>query len=717
MQHKTQLTLSFLLSQVLLLACAEDLECIPGFQQKVFYIEQPFEFTEDQPVLNLEFDDCKGNNKLNFEVSNPDFKVEHDGSLVALKNISEAGRALFIHARSEHAEDMAEILIVGANEKHGALKDIFKIEGNLGIPRQKRAILATPILIPENQRPPFPRSVGKVISSEGTEGAKFRLSGRGVDQDPKGIFRINEISGDVSVTRALDREAIANYELEVEVTDISGKTIDGPVRLDISVIDQNDNRPMFREGPYVGHVMEGSPTGTTVMRMTAFDADDASTDNALLRYNILKQTPTKPSPNMFYIDPEKGDIVTVVSPVLLDRETMETPKYELVIEAKDMGGLDVGLTGTATATILIDDKNDHPPEFTKKEFQATVKEGVTGVIVNLTVGDQDDPATGAWRAVYTIINGNPGQSFEIHTNPQTNEGMLSVVKPLDYEISAFHTLLIKVENEDPLIPDIAYGPSSTATVQITVEDVNEGPVFHPNPMTVTKQENIPIGSVVLTVNATDPDTLQHQTIRYSVYKDPAGWLEINPTNGTIGTMAVLDRESPYVQNNIYTALFLAIDSGNPPATGTGTLHITLEDVNDNVPSLYPTLAKVCDDAKDLRVVVLGASDKDLHPNTDPFKFELSKQSGPEKLWRITKLNNTHAQVTLLQNLKKANYNIPISVTDSGKPPLTNNTELKLQVCSCKKSKMDCSATDALHISVTLIILSLFSLFCKCFPEL
>ncbi|XP_042732912.1 cadherin-13 isoform X1 [Lagopus leucura] len=716
MQHKTQLTLSFLLSQVLLLACAEDLECTPGFQQKVFYIEQPFEFTEDQPILNLVFDDCKGNNKLNFEVSNPDFKVEDDGSLVALKNVSEAGRALFVHARSEHAEDMAEILIVGANEKHGALKEMFKIEGNLGIPRQKRAILATPILIPENQRPPFPRLVGKVISREGTEGAKFQLSGKGVDQDPKGIFRINEISGDVSVTRPLDREEIANYELEVEVTDLSGKIIDGPVRLDISVIDQNDNRPMFKEGPYIGHVMEGSPTGTTVMRMTAFDADDPSTDNALLRYNILKQTPTKPSPNMFYIDPEKGDIVTVVSPVLLDRETMETPKYELVIEAKDMGGHDVGLTGTATATILIDDKNDHPPEFTKKEFQATVKEGVTGVIVNLTVGDRDDPATGAWRAVYTIINGNPGQSFEIHTNPQTNEGMLSVVKPLDYEISAFHTLLIKVENEDPLIPDIAYGPSSTATVQITVEDVNEGPVFHPNPMTVTKQENIPIGSIVLTVNATDPDTLQHQTIRYSVYKDPASWLEINPTNGTVATTAILDRESPHVQNNIYTALFLAIDSGNPPATGTGTLHITLEDVNDNVPSLYPTLAKVCDDAKDLRVVVLGASDKDLHPNTDPFKFELSKQSGPEKLWRITKLNNTHAQVVLLQNLKKANYNIPISVTDSGKPPLTNNTELKLQVCSCKKSRMDCSASDALHISMTLILLSLFSLFCKSFSE-
>lgn len=59
----------------------------------------------------------------------------------------------------------------------------------------------------------------------------------------------------------------------------------------------------------------------------------------------------------------------VIFPFLLIFQTMETPKYELVIEAKDMGGLDVGLTGTATATILIDDKNDHPPEFTKKEVR------------------------------------------------------------------------------------------------------------------------------------------------------------------------------------------------------------------------------------------------------------------------------------------------------------------------------------------------------------
>ncbi|CAD7689203.1 unnamed protein product [Nyctereutes procyonoides] len=536
------------------------------------------------------FSDCKGNNKLHYEVSSPYFKVNDDGSLVALKNITAVGKTLFVHARTPHAEDMAELVIVGGKDIQGSLQ----VTQPFGINRVHRGTLVS--------------------------------------------------------------------------------------------------------------------TWTTVMRMTAFDADDPATDNALLRYNIRQQTPDKPSPNMFYIDPEKGDIVTVVSPALLDRETLENPKYELIIEAQDMAGLDVGLTGTATATIMIDDKNDHSPKFTKKEFQATVEEGAVGVIVNLTVEDKDDPATGAWRAAYTIINGNPGQSFEIHTNPQTNEGMLSVVKPLDYEISAFHTLLIKVENEDPLVPDVSYGPSSTATVHITVLDVNEGPVFYPDPMTVTRQENISVGSVLLTVNATDPDSLQHQTIRYSVYKDPAGWLNINPINGTVDTMAVLDRESPFVHNSVYTALFLAIDSGNPPATGTGTLLITLEDVNDNAPFIYPTVAEVCDDAKNLSVVILGASDKDLHPNTDPFKFEIHKQAVPDKVWKVSKINNTHALVSLLQNLNKANYHLPIMVTDSGKPPMTNITDLRVQVCSCKNSKVDCNAAGALHLSMTsLLLICLFTL--------
>ncbi|KAG8562808.1 hypothetical protein GDO81_015821, partial [Engystomops pustulosus] len=524
-----------------------------------------------------QFDDCQGNEEVQYEVSNPDFKVEPDGSLIALRNVTENIRVLFINARSLHSDDMAEVKILGKRDRHNSIKNMLKAPRHLALLRHRRSIVAPPISIPENQRTPFPKIVGK---------------------------------------------------LRVETTDENGKTIEGPVDLEVIIIDQNDNRPIFKEGPYVGHVLEGSPTGTIVMNMLAFDADDPTTDNAVLRYNILKQTPDKPSPNMFYIDPEKGDIVTVVSPALLDRETLIAPQYELIVEAKDMAGLDVGLIGTATATIVIDDKNDHPPEFTKKEFQATVKEGVTGVMVNLTVNDKDDPSTGAWKAVYTIINGNPGQSFEIHTNPNTNEGMLSVVK------------------------------------------------------------------------------------QFSMLKDDAGWLSINPVNGTVNTTAPLDRESSFVHNSTYTSLILAIDNGTPPATGTGTLQITLGDVNDNAPYIYPTSAKMCEDSKDLNVITLGAWDKDLHPNSDPFKFELGKQSTSDKSWKITQLNNTHAQVSLLHNLKKANYNLPLVVTDSGKPPLSYSTDVTIQVCSCKKGKVDCSSADAPHVSMAVVLMfTLYSLFC------
>lgn len=74
------------------------------------------------------------------------------------------------------------------------------------------------------------------------------------------------------------------------------------------------------------------------------------------------------------------------------------------------------------------------------------------------------------------------------------------------------------------------------------------------------------------------------------------------------------------------------------------------------------------------------------------------------------LADTHALVSLLQNLNKANYNLPIMVTDSGKPPMTNITDLRVQVCSCKNSKVDCNGAGTLHLSLSLLLLfSLLSL--------
>ncbi|KAK3548777.1 hypothetical protein QTP70_020657 [Hemibagrus guttatus] len=161
--------------------------------------------------------------------------------------------------------------------------------------------------------------------------------------------------------------------------------------------------------------------------------------------------------------------------------------------------------------------------------------------------------------------------------------------------------------------------------------------------------------------------------------------------------------------------------GNPPATGTGTLIITLEDENDNAPYVVPSVVRVCEDAKEVNVAVIGARDKDIHPNTDPFKIELGKQLGLEKTWRMSKINsesqfsldqtytNTEPPIMLLHSLKRANYNLPLVLTDSGFPPLTNNTELKVQVCTCKKNRMDCNGVGSLRTNLLLLGLHLFSI--------
>lgn len=76
-------------------------------------------------------------------------------------------------------------------------------------------------------------------------------------------------------------------------------------------------------------------------------------------------------------------------------------------------------------------------------------------------------------------------------------------------------------------------------------------------------------------------------------------------------------------------------------------------------------------------------------------------------------SDTHSQIMLLHSLKKANYNLPLVLTDSGVPPISNNTELKVQVCTCKKNRMDCSRAGSIQTNLLLLLgLVLLSILCK-----
>ncbi|CAF96546.1 unnamed protein product [Tetraodon nigroviridis] len=543
-----------------------------------------------------------------------------------------------------------------------------------GLRRQKRDWVIPPINVPENSRGPFPHMLVRIRSDQDKDvGIRYSITGAGADQPPSGIYNIDPISGNMFVTQPLDREDRASFHLRAHAVDMNGNQVENPIELYIYVIDMNDNRPEFQNQVYNGSVAEGSKPGSSVMQVTATDSDDSTTANGMVRYRILSQTPHNPIPNMFTINSETGDIVTVSAG--LDREKVS--QYTIIVQATDMeGNLNFGLSNTATALISITDINDNPPELTVRTFSGEVPENKVNVVVtNLTVVDRDQPHSPNWNAVYRIVGGDPTGHFTIHTNPITNEGMLTVIKPVDFEMNRAFGLTVVVSNQAHLASGIQSSLQSTAGVTISVQDVNEPPVFPVNPKMIRFEEGVPAGTTLTVFAAQDPDRFIHQIVRYSKLSDPANWLKINRTNGQITTMALLDRESMFVKNNVYEATFLAFDngkSGSPPASGTGTLQIYLIDVNDNAPELIPREAQLCDRPRPNSRINITAADGDADPNVGPFVFELpSFPASVRRNWTISRLNGDYAQLKLrLSYLEAGVYDIPVIVSDSGNPPLS-----------------------------------------------
>uniref|UniRef100_A0AAX7VEE0 Cadherin domain-containing protein n=1 Tax=Astatotilapia calliptera TaxID=8154 RepID=A0AAX7VEE0_ASTCA len=646
----------------------------------------------------VSFLDC-GGGEVWFQVEDKhDFSVNEDGGVYALHHLNLLGKekAVLVYAHDLHTKQLNihDACLLSLQVKPGdatltqQVPEILfpwrsvVVRGDGTLRRVKRDWVIPPINVPENSRGQFPEDLVRIRSDrDKNRMLRYSVTGPGADQPPTGIFIINPISGQLSVTKPLDREHISNFHLRAHAVDLNGNQVENPIDIVINVIDQNDNRPEFTHSIFNGSVPEGSKPGSFVMTVTAVDKDDPKTANGMLRYKILSQNPQSPSSNMFTINNKTGDIITVAAG--LDRE--KVTQYTLIIQATDMeGNPTYGLSNTATTVIRITDVNDNAPEFTTETFFGEVHENRVNVIVaNLTVTDKDQPHTPAWSAVYRIIAGDPTGRFSIPTDPTTNEGLLTVVKPIDYESTRSFMLTVEAENEVTLVRGIHLPRQSTATVSVRILDLNESPEFRPNPKSMRLEEGLSAGSMLTTFTAQDPDRYMRQTIRYSKMYDPANWLEINPANGQISTIAILDRESPYIKNNHYNVTFMASDNGTPPASGTGTLQIYLTDINDNAPHVFPLEVEMCE-RPEPNALNLTASDPDLSPNAGPFAFELANRpSDVRRNWTLHRLNGEHAQLRLrIGFLASGLYEVPITITDSGNLPMSNTSYLRVKVCQC-----------------------------------
>ncbi|XP_043991477.1 B-cadherin-like isoform X2 [Gambusia affinis] len=571
-----------------------------------------------------------------------------------------------IHHRDNEPLDHTEM----SSTNNTKVPILYFPKPNPGLKRRKRAWSIPPIGFPENFRGPYPHSLTRIRSDEDKmKKIIYSITGPGADQPPIGFFTMDRDTGHLYVTQELDREKQDMYMLQALARTEGGTNAEEPTDIIINIIDQNDNKPVFNQSTYKGEVPEASEKDFDVVQVVATDADQPNTDNSDIRYRIMSQKPEEPSPNIFTINPTTG-VIRVNEPGL-DRE--KVPTYELEVQAADMKG--EGLTGFTKVIIKVTDRNDHAPVFTQSKYNATVEENkVDALIVKMSVTDNDEPHTMAWNAKFKIIDGDPGNLFTVVTGTNKQEGIITTAKGLDFERASKHTLLVTVENEAPFAVPLV---TSTATVVVTVVDVNEPPIFDSEEKQVSKREDLAKNSIVAQYTASDPDTGRKQKVMYKVIKDPGGWLNVDKETGVITVKTQMDRESPLVTEEKYTALIGAYDDDQNPATGTGTLIIKLDDVNDNPPTIVEREFEMCN--KKPIPYVLSVTDKDGTGFTFPYGVNIRDSSKAK--WTV-EMNDTGTGiiVRLKPDIEKGNYKVAMSVSDN--QGLSQVSTVAAKVCDC-----------------------------------
>ncbi|XP_054055038.1 cadherin-8 isoform X6 [Rissa tridactyla] len=557
--------------------------------------------------------------------------------------------------------------------------------------RSKRGWVWNQMFVLEEFSGPEPILVGRLHTDldPGSSKIKYILSGDGAGT----IFVINDKTGDIHAMKRLDREEKAEYTLTAQAVDRdTNKPLEPPSEFIIKVQDINDNAPEFVDGPYHATVPEMSIVGTFVTKVTATDADDPVYGNsAKLVYSILEGQP------YFSIEPHTAIIKTALPN--MDREAKE--EYFVVIQAKDMGGHMGGLSGTTTVTITLTDVNDNPPKFAQSLYHFSVMEDVAlGEPIGRVKANDLDIGENA-KSSYDIIEGDGMDIFEITTDAQTQDGIIRVRKPLDFETKKSYTLKVEAANVhiDPRF--ISGGPfKDTATVKIVIEDADEPPVFSSPTYLLEVHENAAINSVIGQVAAHDPD-VSSSPIRFSIdrHTDLERQFNINAEDGKITLATPLDRETNMWHNItiVATETRYAVEipsshstwlAGNHSQVSRVPVAIKVLDVNDNAPEFASEHeAFLCENGKPGQVIqIVSAIDKDDPKNGHYFLYSLLPEMVNNPNFTIKKNEDNTLSILAkhsgFSRQKQEVYLLPIVISDSGNPPMSSTSTLTIRVCGC-----------------------------------
>ncbi|XP_035288660.1 protocadherin alpha-8-like isoform X23 [Anguilla anguilla] len=378
------------------------------------------------------------------------------------------------------------------------------------------------------------------------------------------------VSAELVLQKALDREKQPVIRLLLTAVDGGKPPRSGTLQITVNVLDNNDNSPVFSGPLYKIRVFENTPRGTKIISLNATDADEGLNGEITYLFNRHGQ---EKNLDTFSIDPGTGEI-TVKGEIDFE----ETAFYEIRVEAQDRG--QSPMMTHCKLLVEVVDVNDNAPEISVTSLMSAVKEDAElgAAVALIAVSDKDSGANGR---VSCKLEGNG--PFKLKTSYR-NYYSVVLDKALDRERASQYNVTITATDEGS--PPL----SSTSVITVHVSDVNDNsPRFPDRAMNVYLKENSPVGTLICTVSAFDPDEKENARVSYSMLENPSKpvsvstLVNVNSVSGEIYSLQSFNYEE------VKTLQFQvqATDSGVPPLSSNVTVNVFILDENDNSPGVLP----------------------------------------------------------------------------------------------------------------------------------
>ena len=502
-----------------------------------------------------------------------------------------------------------------------------------------------------------------------------------VDGNTDGKFRLDVTgnpSGEASylhleTTGKLDREQVEFYSLNVCARDRGRPPRLGYLLVNVTVLDVNDNPPVFQQSDYVVALNESAPVGTTVLTVHATDKDIE--DNSRLTYYLPD------SEGQFTIDPETGIIRTAErldcpqQSCAITRPGGGCPKSCVItVFARDHGS--PRQDGRTYVTVNLLDANDHDPEIKFNYFPdmvgfATVDENAAkdSIVAAVAVIDNDEGLNG--ETTVEIRAGNELGHFRLD-NTQSFD-IVKVNGRLDREeIPMYNLTIVATDKGTP-------PRSATSYLVIHVNDVNDHePVFQQSEYSSVLSELAPIGSYVASISATDADSGLNARIYYDFDSgNEQLWFAIDQDTGLVTTIATLDRE---IQGSVELRV-TARDGGPNPKYASTHLRVTVLDENDEAPKFAQSNIQVTlseNTPAHSLVATLTAVDNDQGTNGSvAYTFHPAVIRDYPKTFALDALTGQLTTKIALDRETIGEYRVLVIAKDQGTPPQSSTATVVL----------------------------------------